>query len=444
MPKQEDESIDRLFRPLMDHRSEPGAEVWGKIQASIKERKSKRRAIAFWCMGGLAAGSLLYVLSGPVAIKTGVYPGGSPEKSPEKNVVAKKAGVSNRVGKNAVTGLLEKSRPAEIPRVVKAAPLSGIARLFGFTERNAISIANSGKRMAIPERNEMSGVKTTAPEPGSAIAILPDVVHLNHQQAERKLPAISGKCGVDLLIRSRRAKQSTSWSVTPYFSQELAGYSLADHDGPSVNGHETEKKERNVFSASAGIYLNYQLRSQWIIQSGINYAWSRSILSPGPSFAVKNDAGNVQYKVSTTTGYGYFPHAGTTTISVGDSAMTDKVYSKLAYIGIPLTFNRAFYFGRIKLVAGGGASFNILTGSTIETRISETTEKTTSTETMHGLRKTNYGLIVKAEIHYAINPNCDLAVFPAFKSVLSPINMQTPQSVSPYNFGLGLGMTFRL
>jgi hypothetical protein len=62
---------------------------------------------------------------------------------------------------------------------------------------------------------------------------------------------------------------------------------------------------------------------------------------------------------------------------------------------------------------------------------------------MHGLKKVNYVVLLKAELQYNINSNWGVSLIPCFKNALSPINIHSDLSTYPYNFGIGLGISHR-
>jgi lipopolysaccharide assembly outer membrane protein LptD (OstA) len=200
----------------------------------------------------------------------------------------------------------------------------------------------------------------------------------------------------------------------------------------------------SVFSASGGIFLNYRLNKKWVIQSGLSYSWSNSILDPSESYAVKNNNGNIQFRVNTISGYGYLQPSSPSSPNVGDSVLTDKAYSKLHYLTIPLNASYRVSLKRFTLLGGAGVTFNFLTDATVETKIlGSPFDQHESVVTLYGLKKINYGILLKAELQYKINSDWGISLIPCFKNALSPINIHSVLSTYPYNFGIGLGVNYR-
>ena len=99
---------------------------------------------------------------------------------------------------------------------------------------------------------------------------------------------------------------------------------------------------------------------------------------------------------------------------------------------------------RFSLLIGAGASFNVLTSAEIETKTygNGVPEKEYEVNMM-GLKKINYGIMVKLDLEYRLNSKIGVNIIPCFKNTLTPINLETSVAAYPYNFGIGAGITYR-
>jgi hypothetical protein len=258
-------------------------------------------------------------------------------------------------------------------------------------------------------------------------------------------PGSDVKPAENAIARLHTQRFGSRFSVTPYFSQEFAGYNFSDNDIMGANGKEIEKRERNVFSISTGFYLNFKLNHHWKLQSGISYSWSRSNIDSGRSYAVKNEEGTVQFKLNTISGYGYLDPTSAARPSVGDSVLTTNTYSELHYLTVPLILSYNMSFKRFSLLIGGGVTFNLLTSATIQTNAfapGNANPGKLYTIYVKGLKNINYGIIIKADLEYHVNSRIGIDLIPTFKNALTPINLKTAVSAYPYNFGIGLGFTY--
>jgi Outer membrane protein beta-barrel domain len=255
----------------------------------------------------------------------------------------------------------------------------------------------------------------------------------------------SGQAGDHLIVKHEKQRIKNRFSITPYYSKEIAGYDLTDNnDAYGQNGQEIEKKERNVFSASIGFYINYKISKRWVLQSGISFSKSKSNIDSSTSYAVKDNNGNVQYKVNTISGYGYLKPGTVVPPAIGDSVSTANTYSELHYLSVPLILSYRFPMKRFSLLLGAGIVANMLTGASIETKTygSGNPEKEYAVNMM-GLKKFNMGVVVKADLEYRINSRVGFNVIPSFKNSVSPVNPESALTAYPFNFGIGLGITYR-
>jgi len=319
--------------------------------------------------------------------------------------------------------------------------------LHGGEPESKTNLHNNGQRKIAVMQNNNEGEDLTF----SDLSETP-LVRVINQTVETRLPmvpisqpALSEKMTYrPLTLIHQKMRFKDRLSVTPFFSQEFAGYSLADNDLTGVNGQEIEERERNVFSASLGFYINYKISKRWILQSGISYSWSNSNIDSGTSYAVIDNRGNIQYKLNTISGYGYLKPASLTQPNVGDSVYTAKSYSQLHYITVPLVLSYHIPLKRFSLLIGAGTSFNVLTGAELETKTygQSVPEKEYSVNMM-GLKKINFGMLVKLDIEYHFNSKMGINIIPCFKNTLSPINLESAVTAYPYNFGIGVGVTYR-
>jgi hypothetical protein len=234
------------------------------------------------------------------------------------------------------------------------------------------------------------------------------------------------------------ASRHRRWSISGYFAHELAGYNLADHDSTSTGHKEIDKKYNSLVSASAGILVGFQMTKHWLLQTGLLYSWSSSLGDPTTAYAVTDNNGNTKYLLNTVAGYGYLPSSS----PAGDSVKTDQSSSRLHYLSIPVIASYAFYKKRFTFLAGAGLIGNFLTGATVTSRIEGVpTPQPESIVTMYGLRKMNYGLLLKAEAQYAVRAGWSLDIMITSKNALTAINTNANYSTYPYYIGVGLGIT---
>src|SRR5450432_91962 len=436
MDEHSNNQVDKLFRDsLQSHRDESSLNLWDKIENQLDEEDSRLSKTGirkrFWitaCILLFISGSATFIL------------------------------FNSESNKNTSALAIEKKK--DLPVI----PKNGQAKQV----HTGSPVLNSVENNKPPRKNDLNSGSTgssqmessdfqyltagTLNDPGINEVTVSDLHPLNMEPPDSELYIQTGKrdfslkpnIPASLIIHPEKHSVINHFSVTPYFSQEFAGYNLSDDDATAADGQEIENKERNVFSASVGFYLNYKINKRWVIQSGISYSWSSSIIDSTKSFAVEDNSGNVQFKLNTISGYGYLQTTSPLQPAVGDSVLTAKSKSQLHYLTIPLILSYKIPLNRFSLLVGAGISVNFLTGASVETEIyGSNFKEDESTIPIKGLKNINFGIIIKADLEYHINSTWGINLIPSFKNSLTPINILSALSAYPYNFGIGAGISYK-
>jgi hypothetical protein len=427
--------IDQLFNDaLQEFKDDPSEEVWNRIEDKLDEEDRK---IIYFSNGWKKYVAVAILLAGGLGGLLKIY-------NKQQTIFTRESALRGEADKRAI--LLQKINIPDRNQEYRRGNLPGIGRVTKLETKGNLrqktklpvilpqitpGIANF--KSSDSNINQIHKVSIQTVESHlQLVSINPGTLIFNEKKDQR----------LTVIYAKKRFKDRLS--VTPYFSQEFAGYSLTDNDLAGVNGQEIERRERNVFSASVGLYINYKISKRWVLQSGISYSWSKSNIDSGTSYAVADNHGNIQYKLNTISGYGYLKPTSLTQPNVGDSVFTAKSYSQLHYLTIPLVISYRIPLNRFSLLIGTGVSFNMLTGSEIETKTyGHGDPEKEYVVNMMGLKKTNYGILVKADLEYHISSTLGIDLIPSFKNTLSPINLRTAVSAYPYNFGLGIGLSYR-
>jgi hypothetical protein len=424
--EQPDNQLDKIFRnALQSSHNRPSTGLWQKIESRLDAEdrqfytKRKRRRM-------LLTAVILLMISGLGVIytrtlNTAITLAEKPEPTRQPIVVGKKI--------QGVAYISQLNHPAFVRKTESHNNNS-------LTRPEALQLKNfaAKKENTFSEETEQVMNLINIQHPESSIDIIQAI-------AMESIPLpISSQM---LLVNTERNRLLNKLSVTTFFSQEFAGYNLSDNDATAADGREIEKRERNAFSASMGFYLNYQITPKWVIQTGLSYSWSSSNIDSAKSYAVKDNSGNVQYKMNTISGYGYLKYPAAISPSVGDSVFTDKAYSRIHYLTLPILASYRIPLKRFSLLVGFGASLNLLTSATLEAKIhGANVMEQEKAVPINGIKNLYFGIIMKADLEYHINNNVGVNIIPSFKNSLSPINMHSALSAYPYNFGIGAGISY--
>ena len=83
----------------------------------------------------------------------------------------------------------------------------------------------------------------------------------------------------------------------------------------------------------------------------------------------ENAAGDIAFKLNTSSGFSFLHSPSFIVPVVGDSMATAKTHSELHYITVPFVLSYRIPMHRFAFLAGAGMTFNILTHATLETDI---------------------------------------------------------------------------
>ena len=398
--------VDRFFQEnLPFHESDPSRKVWNNIANELdkvyKRENLHRRKNRF--ILGLSLTVIFVFLHFALT---------------DYSRIAGKTQNPLRLNSEASTGLL--------PVKLENPPV--------YPERNVPDVVPGREKINLPELQKSGLVANTLKD-----YAIPHALPWNETQ-NIKTPIESGQTENHSLIKIRPGEKGRI-SVEPFYIKEFAGYNFADND---VDGEEIEKRERTMFSATLGFFINYSLNRHWLLQSGLAYSWSSSNIDSFATYAKRGDNGTVQFRLNTVSGYSYLNSPSSAPPEIGDSVHTNGTHSHLRYISIPLIVSYRIPMKRFSAIVGAGATFNVLSSAVVETDIYDANfSKHEAWIPLNGLKKTNFGLIVKAELSYQVEKRWSINLMSSFKNTLGPINLNSSISAYPYNFGVGLGMAYQ-
>jgi hypothetical protein len=426
MDEHQNNGVDKFFRDsLRFYKEKPSYHLWAKIESNldktdrlINSARMRRRILITAC--------LLLVVSG-----TSIYTYQSIHVPKTMTIQPNKLEIN-------LYGLPDNIKPLNQPISVNDFVSTKDARFqnsHSFINFRVSGLEHWNQDMGLfTDTGENALHLSTTPVTDSGILLI---------QKDGTNAISQGVSAEKMIVKPENYSGLNKLSITGFFSQEFAGYDLSDNDATAADGKVIEDRERTAFSASMGLYLNYKVNRRWMIQSGLSYSWSTSDIDSAKSFAVLNNSGAVQFKMNTISGYGYLQYPPSFLPNVGDSILTGKAISRIHYLTLPLILSYRFPMKRFSMLLGAGISFNLLTKAYLETQIYGPNLMGGETATkIKGLKSLYCGIILKADLEYQINNRLGVNLMPTFKNSLSPINIHSALSAYPYNFGLGLGMSY--
>ena len=244
-------------------------------------------------------------------------------------------------------------------------------------------------------------------------------------------------------------------SATVYISPEIAfnrldNDKMEDHGAgggnrPPDDRHKIKKEEERATSYSIGILVNYRLKKQWSIQSGITLINKSSETAPKKVFAERADDGIIKFKNNCAFGSSFITPKKGSFINVGDSTTADETENKIAYLGIPFSIGYHIIKGKFSINPIIGTALNFLIKQAVNTGITDTTgsEKQQS-KIINGLKPTYINAQFGVDFSYQLTNNFSITLMPTASMALTAVNENSTVKAYPNSFGIRAGLKFKL
>jgi len=201
------------------------------------------------------------------------------------------------------------------------------------------------------------------------------------------------------------------------------------------------RSEENKSGSSYGLLLEYPLRRNWSLESGLVFSKNVISVEPKTIYARQDDHGKVRFRFSCSSGYSFLPEKAGRQPSFGDSMTIAGSKNTLSYVSIPFAVKYEFNYGKFSLAPEAGFMVNLLTGENIETTIDNgTTKEKTMLDNISGMKSSYYSAIIGVGAKYQLNDNVAFVFKPAGKLAITSINENTPVKSYPQSLSLIAGI----
>ena len=271
------------------------------------------------------------------------------------------------------------------------------------------------------------------------------------------LAILPGLASTSFKLNKRKTNlHNNKFSATIYASPETAFDRLEDDQvnddqmRSSINRlpdnrQKIKREEHHSASFSTGILIDYALKNNFSIQSGISFVSKSSETNSKKVFAQKDNDGTIKYLNNCAFGSGFInPTAGTTT-QVGDSATADATNNKIMYVGIPLNISYHLKKGKFQISPTVGTSLNFLIKQAMTTGLTDAsgTQKQHN-NIINGLKSTYINAIVGIDFSYNLSRKISLTLMPVTTLALSAVNQNSMVKSYPNTFGIRGGLKILL
>jgi len=248
---------------------------------------------------------------------------------------------------------------------------------------------------------------------------------------------------VPLKPRKIKNENGSLLSATIFFSPDFVSTNIKD-DHPRFREDDRdriEKEERNKFSSTIGLLIDFNAGKNWKIESGLTFSTRVTNIEPKTIYARPDNNGNINYRFNCSAGYSFVTVKSPYSPASGDSirALTSK--NTLQYIGVPLVVKHMFTKGRFSLTPGVGISANFLSKGKITTTIAATTgNENASINNIQGLKSMYFSGSASVGAEYQLDRKLAITFIPTARFALSSINKDAPVKTNLNSIGLAGGI----
>ncbi|MEO8861532.1 MAG: outer membrane beta-barrel protein [Ginsengibacter sp.] len=247
--------------------------------------------------------------------------------------------------------------------------------------------------------------------------------------------------------RMKDAEKLSRFSITPFFSPDIAWYNLQDenNNNQSTSAVDIESKEKHEFSSTYGLTADYKINKHWGLQSGITLSNTNIVTDPEIIYAQPDNTGNIKYRINTSSGYGYILPSFSANPATGDSLYAFISTHSLQYIGIPVSATYSIIKNKFLFGLRTGVSANYLTKAKLETTVEKGFDNSVETvNKIQGLKKIYFSGLAGVDVNFQLNKKISVVFAPTFRFALNSIIKNALVNSYPMTFGSVVGLKIGL
>jgi hypothetical protein len=475
--------IDEVFNSAYKQFEEdPSAGVWEKIDAGLdkKDAKSYKRRFIGWKRTAIL---LLLLLTGFMLYESGILKTGPGQLN--ENTITKKTNTPEVPAQKHETTSQDHTLTGKVNND-ESDPVN--QEILTRNEKdNRMIVARGDNILKKAQVNSQGQQKRVSPERANTIidddpikiSVIPLLPGINSKRGLEKNESLSkGKITIpfieksnntgidahglkgiqqaqlsaasDFLLINNTAKNTNQkkkdpfnsyWTISGFVAYENANYRF-DNDLQTVE--KIKQREVHEPSFSAGALINWQIKKQWALQTGLIYSNTAIGISPQKMYASRKPSGDVAYKYITSSGNGYVKPGFGSPPSVGDSLTTADAKHNLQHIVVPVIIKYTIGKNKLSVSPGVGIAGNFLTSAKVETEVEDASNREIVTiNKLDGAKSFYWSAVADAEVQYKLNKKISINLRPSFRYAISPITKTNELETFPYSFGLGAGLTYK-
>jgi hypothetical protein len=239
----------------------------------------------------------------------------------------------------------------------------------------------------------------------------------------------------------------SSLSATFFFSPDRVSTGLRNEEirFREEDRREIEKNERNNFSSTFGVLIDFKISKKLSLQSGITFSSWITHIHPRTIYARPDNQGEINYRFNCAAGYSYFAINSLPAPVSGDSLQALNSNNTLQYVSVPFMIKYILGAKKFNVVPGIGLSANFLTKGQIKTTIATNAgDVKASSNSIEGLKPLYFSGLANIAFQYNFNKAFSFALIPTARFSLSSINKNAPVKTNLYSLGFAGAIVVRL
>lgn len=479
-------NLEQLFKErFSDFQEAPDPKVWASIEASLDQKKRKKRAFPiWWSLGGVAAALVLLLLvANPFAEDT-IEPQvisekenvASPKTMDKSESDITKDGTNTKATPENQKGLVNNTDDGNAVHKEKPLPNNNLnknqASLAQNTEQNMLENRSMGNdktnRYALGENDgqTITGTDLDGNE-GIVSSESPDSLSENQSNNETasaaaEMAAIDEEQQVtekqsiyDAIAEQNEIEEAVAqnksgkWSVGPSVAPV---YFDASGDGSPIDPSFASNSKSGNVNLSYGVNVAYEVGKKLKIRSGVhrvNFGYNTNdvVFSSTLRSASNDRIENINYDpnalsivVESRNNAKDALAVNSKEIALNEAAAFDgSMVQQLGYIEVPLELNYAVVDKRFGVDLIGGVSSLFLVDNAV---LLESNELITEVGEANNINSTNFSANFGMGLNYKFSPKIQINVEPVFKYQLNTFS-NVSGNFRPYSIGVYSGFSFR-
>lgn len=281
--------------------------------------------------------------------------------------------------------------------------------------------------------------------PLAQITARPGPIGADLKLAKKGSIRLSNAQSITAKAETIRGKIEKTFSASVYVSTDAVSNNLKNNSSRyrEDDRREIKNAEKVGQAYTIGVTIAKRVSGKISILSGLSFSKRSIDIGTRPVIARPDGRGNINYRISSSSGYAYLSNRSGGVLMQGDSISALSSKSSLQYFSIPvglqyhLTRNKFSLNPEVALIA------NFKTKAEISSLLKTVNGvETSASDNIMGLKSSYFVGSFKLNLGYNFTNNMALVMMPAWRFAISSATSDGPVKTYTNSLGLGLGLKF--